>query len=43
MLDTDESSSEANIIVLGIVDVPDSVSIHKYKKKISVPIIRMLK
>ena len=33
MLDTDELSSEANIIVLGIVDIPDSVSIHKYNKK----------
>ena len=33
MLDADESSSEANIIVLGIVDIPDSVSIHKHNKK----------
>ena len=33
MLDADESSSEANIIVLDIVDIPDSISIHKYNKK----------
>ena len=31
MLDADESSSESNIIVIGIVNFPESI--HKYNKK----------
>ena len=49
MLDADESSSEANIIILGIVDISDSDSdtiekdIQSLFKKISIPIIIILK
>ena len=47
MLDADESSSEANIIILGIVDISDSDTIEKdiqsLFKKISIPIIIILK